>query len=42
LLPKPKSKVTVSQKVVTPVKTGVQIFRDNPKHWIPASAGMTG
>jgi hypothetical protein len=31
----------VLQKSVTPVKTGVQFFRDDRKRWIPAFAGMT-
>jgi hypothetical protein len=30
----------ISQKVVTPVKTGVQIIYNLGKPWIPASAGM--
>ena len=31
----------VSQKVVTPVKTGVRGFVTISIYWIPASAGMT-
>jgi len=31
-----------SEKIVTPVKTGVQPFRTARRLWIPAFAGMTG
>jgi hypothetical protein len=30
-----------SQKVVTPVKTGVQKIHNSLRNWIPAFAGMT-
>jgi hypothetical protein len=35
------SSLMAEQKAVTPLKNGVQKFREFEKYWIPAPAGMT-